>query len=129
MTFVVQDCPAKVLPVYRFLTRNWTLFSMGHLQRRVLYFSLSSVIQVCIRIGVTHYLSDVFPLVFILIATEILATNWHFPSNFTEVDLPDATLTPSNFAAKITDGKYIITVCFRHPPLTCMCEILGFYFC
>lgn len=43
-------------------------------------------------------------------ATEILATNWHIPTNFTEVDLPDATLKASDFKMKDTDGQNTVTV-------------------
>ena len=37
-----------------------------------------------------------------------LATNWHFPANFTDVDLPDVKITPS--LNSVSENNDTITV-------------------
>ena len=45
-----------------------------------------------------------------LSADEVLATNWLFPANFTEVSLPDAVLSTSDFVVTSGKDQHMITV-------------------
>ena len=92
--------------------KQWITYSKEHLLKKASSLSLSSATQVCPRNSnlkriLRHQL---------MLATEILATNWYFPVNFTEVKLPMATLMTSNFM--LSDDKYGITVKTLHRHIT-----------
>ena len=50
-------------------------------------------------------------LLFFVLGSDVLATNWHFPANFTEVELPDAHMAATGFKLTNTsDGVMIVNV-------------------
>jgi hypothetical protein len=52
-------------------------------------------------------------LAFMYFAAEILASSYLFPSNFTDVELPDAVLSASDFTMTNASGdqQQVVSVC------------------